>query len=121
MRVGMALLFVCLASLVVAGVVLAAPEVSPAWSVGSLALLTAVLVVAHCRRNDPIIEEPARERVVFQKLVRVKGTGNQDEPGQSHGQHEILLRIVDVRGLRLENTTPHSNPQAFDPRRSRTV
>src|SRR5438876_10238032 len=95
--VGKALLMVCLSSVVVGGVVLAAPEISPAWSVGGLALLTAALLATHGRPSSTLVKSSVRERVVFQKMVRVKDTFDRGlPPARSRGQHEILLRIVDA-------------------------
>lgn len=122
--VGIALLLLCLSSVVVAGVVLAAPEVSPVWSVGALALFTAALLLSHCRSGSRPAKPPVRERVVFQKTVRVNGSakqGLQETPGKSAGRPEILVRVVDARGLRLQTAPSDSNRQTLSTRKSRTI
>jgi hypothetical protein len=116
--IGKALLVVCLCSFVVGGVVLAAPEVSPAWTVGALALLTVALLATHGRRGTPPMELPLRERVIFEKRIRLSA-GLEEEPDRSGGKPEILLRIVNARGTRLRNTLPGSHGKSSNGRRSR--
>lgn len=117
--VGTVLLAVCLLSLVVAAVVLTAPEVSPVWTIGSLALAAGALLVTHGRSTIQTAQTPPRERLVFQKVVRVKDTGirsRQDIPDKPREQHEILLRVVDARGLNLNPATSGSNRVSLSPR-----
>jgi hypothetical protein len=110
--VGTAPLVVFLSSLVVGGVVLSAPEINPAWSLGALALLSAVVVVIHGRGSGLSAKRRPRKRIIFQKLVRVKDAGR---------QREIMLRIVDARESRLPDVTLGSARRILDPRRSRTL
>ena len=102
--VGIALLLVCLSSVVVGGVVLAAPEINPAWSVGALALLAAALLVTHNRPEKMSAKPPLRKRVVFQRMVRVKNISEQgrlETDVRPRGLPGLLLRIVDARGTSL--------------------
>ncbi|MBZ5673368.1 MAG: hypothetical protein LAP61_03910 [Acidobacteriia bacterium] len=117
--VGTTLLVVCLASLVVGAVVLAAPEISPGWSVGALALVTAVLLVVCAPRGAKSGKAPARGRVIFEKRIRFSPSGLPEEPRRSGGQHEILLRIVDARGSYIRNAG--SRPQPLSRKGSRTL
>ena len=117
--VGTTLLVVCLASLVVGGVVLAAPEISPGWSVGGLALLTAVLLVVCAPRGAKPAARPARGRVIFEKRIRFRPNGLPEEPRRSGGQQEILLRIVDTRGSYLRKAG--SRPQPLSRKEPRSL
>ena len=114
------MLLVCLSSLVVAGVVLAAPAVSPVWTVGALALLAAALLVGHGRSKAEPVDLPRRERVIFEKRIRVNAAGLPEEPRRAGGQNELLLRIVDARGARLRTGPRGSDRRLQNPRRSRT-
>jgi hypothetical protein len=108
--VGTALLVVCLASLVVGAVVLAAPEISPGWSVGALALVTAVLLVVCGPRGTKLAKTPARGRVLFEKRIRFSPDYRRDEPGRSQEKQEMLLRIVDARGSYIRNAGSRPQP-----------
>lgn len=110
--VGITFALVCLSSLVVGGVVLAAPDVSPVWTVGALALLAGALVVGRSRRKIEPAEARRRGRVVFEKRIRFSTEGFPDEPRRSGGQPEILLRIVDARGSYIR--TSGSRPQPLN-------
>ncbi len=113
-----ALLVVCLAGLVAGGVILAVPDLSPAWSLGALALLSCALLASRgWRGRQPVtqpVKRPLRKRVIFEKVIRRNTAAH---PG-SAGQHEMLLRIVDARGSRLGAASPGSQRQSTNPRRS---
>jgi hypothetical protein len=106
MKPVMALLVVCLAGLVASVVVLAVPELSPAWSLGALALLACALLASRSWRGSPPVTTPPRRRVIFEKVMR------------GSGQHELLLRIVDARGSQLQTEKPGSQRPSTNPRRS---
>ena len=108
MKPATALLVVCLAGLIAGVVMLAVPELSPAWSLGALALLSYALLASRDWRSSPPVASPPRKRVIFEKVRR--GGGNHEEP-----QHEMLLRIVDARGSRLQNRS------SYNAKRSRTL
>ena len=88
------MLVVCLAGLVAGVVMLAVPELSPAWSLGALALLSYALLATRDWRTSSPVTSPPRKRVIFEKVMR------------GSGQHEMLLRIVDARGSRLQPGPP---------------
>ena len=114
-----ALLVVCLAGLVAGGVMLAVPELSPAWSLGALALLSyALLASRDWRGGQPVtqsVTRPPRKRVIFEKVMRGNAASDPEDPRRSGGQHELLLRIVDARGSRLQDRP------SYNPRRSRIL
>lgn len=117
-----ALLLVCLAGVVAGAVILAIPELSPAWSLGALALLSCVLLASRGWRGRPPVTQPVarrvRKRVIFEKVIR----GNDAHPEElrgSGGQHEMLLRIVDARGSRLGAARPGSHRQSTNPKTPR--
>jgi hypothetical protein len=121
-----ALLLVCLAGVVAGAVILAVPELSPAWSLGALALLSCALLASRGWRGRPPVTQPvgqpitrpARKRVIFEKVIR----GNDAHPEElrgSGGQHEMLLRIVDARGSRLGAARPGSHSQSANPKTPR--
>ena len=105
-----ALLVVCLAGLVAGGVMLAVPELSPAWSLGALALLSCALLASRDWRGSQPIVTPTRKRVIFEKVMRGNAGGNPGDSRRSGGQHELLLRIVDARGSHLQDRPAH-NPR----------
>jgi hypothetical protein len=114
-----ALLVVCLAGLVAGGVILAVPELSPAWSLGALALLSCALLASRGWRGRPPVKMPHRKRVIFEKVIRGNAAGLPEESRRPGGQHEMLLRIVDARGSRLGTPKPGSHRQSTKPKRSR--
>src|SRR5579863_5263166 len=111
-----ALLIVCLAGLVAGGVILAVPELSPAWSLGALALLSCALLASRGWRGRPPKTRPRRKRVIFEKVIRGNAAGLPEEARRSGGQHEMLLRIVDARGSRLGTPRPRSHRQSTNPK-----
>ena len=108
--VGTTLLVVCLASLVVGTVVLAAPEISPGWSVGVLALITAVLLVVCAPRGTTPAKPAARGQVVYEKRIRFTPKVFPEQPRRSGRQNEILLRIVDARGFYIRKAGSRPQP-----------
>ncbi len=76
-----ALLFVCLAGLVAGGVILAVPELSPAWSLGGLALLSCALLASRRGRERQFLTQsrPIRKRVIFEKVIRGAAAAHPEE------------------------------------------
>ena len=120
--VGATLLVVCLACLVVGTVVRAAPEISPGWTGGALALVTVVLLVVCAPRGTRPAKTPARGRVIFEKRIRFSPSGLPKEPGRGGGQNEMLLRVIDARGSYIRTAAKYgSRTQSLNRKGSRSL